>query len=60
MRLPARGLIVRYGRFVRTEVKEIQVKVNGREIVAILDVSDRDRQILLAGGKPNYVRHEGA
>jgi aconitate hydratase len=45
---------------IESRVKEIQVKVNGREIVAILDVSDRDRQILLAGGKLNYVRHEGA
>jgi aconitate hydratase len=39
---------------------EIPVRIGGREIVAILDVSDRDRRKLLAGGALNFVKHEGA
>jgi hypothetical protein len=35
------------------------MKVNGRKIVTILDISDRDRQKLLAGGALNYVKHGG-
>jgi aconitate hydratase len=36
---------------------DIPVKVNGREIIVILDVSDRDRQKLLAGGALNNRGH---
>ncbi|HEY6837207.1 MAG TPA: aconitate hydratase [Geobacteraceae bacterium] len=48
---------------LRTQVasgaREIRVTVNGREIVTLLDVSDRERQDLLAGGTLNYVRKGG-
>ncbi|GFE57605.1 aconitate hydratase [Geobacter sp. AOG1] len=36
---------------------EIPVQVNGREIVTLLEVSDRERQELLAGGTLNLVRN---
>jgi aconitate hydratase len=36
---------------------DIPVKVNGREIIVILDVSDLDRQKLLAGGALNNIGH---
>jgi len=36
---------------------EIPVLVNGREIVTLLEVSDRERQELLAGGTLNLVRN---
>jgi aconitate hydratase len=35
---------------------EIPVEVNGRRIVALLQVSDRERQHLLAGGTLNFVK----
>jgi aconitate hydratase len=38
--------------------KEIPVKVDGGEIMTLLDVSDRERQELLAGGLLNYVKEE--
>ncbi|RII29029.1 MAG: aconitate hydratase [Geobacter sp.] len=38
---------------------EIPVQVNGREIVTLLEVSDRERQELLAGGTLNLVRNHG-
>ena len=38
---------------------EIPVRVNGREIIAILDVSDRDRRSLLAGGALNDLKRPG-
>ena len=36
---------------------EIPVLVNGKEILTLLDVSDRQRQELLAGGTLNFVKH---
>jgi aconitate hydratase len=39
---------------------EIPVRVNGREILTVLEVSDRERQDLLAGGTLNYVKKCGA
>jgi aconitate hydratase len=36
---------------------DIPLLVNGREIVTILDVSERQRKELLAGGTLNYVKH---
>jgi aconitate hydratase len=38
--------------------KEIPVQVNGSQIMAVLDVSDRQRKHLLAGGTLNYVKEE--
>jgi aconitate hydratase len=38
--------------------KEIPVKVEGTTIVTMLDVSDRQRKFLLAGGALNFVRAE--
>ncbi len=37
---------------------EIPVKVGGREIITLLEVSERQRQSLLAGGMLNLVRRE--
>lgn len=37
--------------------REIPVKVDGNVIITILDVSDRQRKHLLAGGTLNFVRH---
>jgi aconitate hydratase len=37
---------------------EIPVFVNGREIITSLDISDRQRQELLAGGTLNFVRQK--
>ena len=37
---------------------EIPVAINGREIMTVLEVSDRQRQHLLAGGTLNFVRKE--
>lgn len=45
---------------VAAGASEIPVRIGGREIVAILDVSDRDRRKLLAGGALNFVKHAGA
>ncbi len=43
-------------KLVAAGAKEITVRVDGREIVTVLDVSERERQDLLAGGTLNYVR----
>ncbi|MBW1921180.1 MAG: aconitate hydratase [Deltaproteobacteria bacterium] len=36
--------------------REIPVKVNGKEVITLLQVSDRERKYLLAGGALNYVK----
>ncbi len=41
---------------IESGAKEIPVFVNGREIILILDVSERQRKELLAGGTLNYVK----
>jgi aconitate hydratase len=41
---------------VASGAREIPVVVAGREIVTLLDVSDRERKDLLAGGTLNYVK----
>ena len=38
--------------------REIPVEADGRTIMTILDVSDRQRKHLLAGGTLNYVKQE--
>jgi len=38
--------------------RDIPVQVDGRTIMTVLDVSDRQRKHLLAGGTLNYVRQE--
>ena len=38
---------------------EIPVTINGREIVTLLEVSERERKELLAGGTLNYVKKGG-
>jgi len=43
-------------RLVASGAVEIPVRVSGKEIVTLLDVSDRQRQELLAGGTLNYVK----
>jgi aconitate hydratase len=43
-------------KLVAAGAKEIPVRVDGREIVTVLEVSERDRQDLLAGGTLNYVK----
>jgi aconitate hydratase len=45
-------------KYLETGEKEIPVKVDGTTIVTLLDVSDRQRKFLLAGGALNYVRAE--
>jgi aconitate hydratase len=42
---------------VASGAREIPVRVDGREIMTLLEVSDRERQDILAGGTLNYVRH---
>ncbi len=42
---------------VASGASEIPVQVDGREIVTLLEVSERERQDLLAGGTLNYVKH---
>lgn len=42
---------------VESGAVEIPVLVNGREIITLLEVSDRQRQELLAGGTLNFVKH---
>ena len=37
---------------------EIPVEVNGRNIKNVLEVSERQRKFILAGGALNFVRHE--
>ncbi|MBT1077039.1 aconitate hydratase [Geobacter grbiciae] len=46
-------------RLVASGAAEIPVQVGGREIVTILEVSDRQRQELLAGGTLNFVKKGG-
>ncbi|MCM2359735.1 MAG: aconitate hydratase [Geobacteraceae bacterium] len=41
---------------VASVAREIPVTVDGREIVTLLEVSERERQELLAGGTLNYVK----
>jgi aconitate hydratase len=43
-------------KLVEDGVREIPVLINGREVVTLLDVSDRQRKELLAGGTLNYVK----
>jgi aconitate hydratase len=38
--------------------REIPLEVDGRKMTALLDVSDRERQDLLAGGTLNFVKNE--
>ena len=45
---------------VASGIREIPVTVDGREIVTLLDVSERERQELLAGGTLNYVKKGGS
>jgi len=46
-------------RLVATGAVEIPLRVGGKEIVTLLEVSDRQRQELLAGGTLNYVKKGG-
>ncbi|HXE97421.1 MAG TPA: aconitate hydratase [Dongiaceae bacterium] len=43
-------------RLVESGTGEIPVFVSGREVITLLDVSDRQRQELLAGGTLNFVK----
>jgi aconitate hydratase len=43
---------------VSSGAKEIPAIVEGREVVTLLEVSERDRQDILAGGTLNYVRKQ--
>ncbi len=45
-------------RHLQSGAREIPVVVGGRTVVTLLDVSDRQRQELLAGGTLNYVKGE--
>ena len=45
-------------KYIEEGEKEIPVKVDGTTIVTLLDVSDRQRKFLLAGGALNFVRAE--
>jgi len=47
-------------RLVASGAAEIPVQVDGREIVTLLEVSDRQRQELLAGGTLNFVKKGGS
>jgi aconitate hydratase len=38
--------------------REIPVEVDGRTIITVLDVSERQRKHLLAGGTLNFVKNE--
>jgi aconitate hydratase len=44
---------------VAAGANEIPLQVDGREIVTLLEVSERERQDLLAGGTLNYVKKGG-
>ncbi|WP_305043241.1 aconitate hydratase [Geoalkalibacter sp.] len=44
---------------LRDGAREIPVEVDGRTIVTLLDVSDRQRDHLIAGGTLNYVKQGG-
>ncbi len=41
---------------VESGCREIPVFIDGREVVTLLEISDRERQELLAGGTLNYVK----
>jgi aconitate hydratase len=43
---------------ISSGAEEIPITVDGREIVTVLEVSDRERKELLAGGTINYVKKE--
>jgi aconitate hydratase len=43
---------------VQQGATEITVQVDGREIVTLLDATDRERHELLAGSLLNYVKGE--
>jgi aconitate hydratase len=43
---------------IASGASEIAVQVEGREIVTLLEISERDRQDLLAGGTLNYVKRQ--
>jgi predicted aconitate hydratase len=45
---------------VAAGANEIPIQVDGRQIVALLEVSERERQDLLAGGTLNYVKKGGS
>jgi len=45
-------------RLVASGASEIPMQVDGKEIMTVLQVSDRERQELLAGGTLNYVKRE--
>lgn len=47
-------------KLVEAGAKEIPVTLNGREIITLLEVSNRERQELLAGGTLNYVKKDGS
>ena len=42
---------------VASGAREIPLQVDGREIVTLLEVSERDRKDILAGGTLNFVKH---
>jgi aconitate hydratase len=46
-------------KLIESGVREIPIKVDGREIVTLLEVSERERQDILAGGTLNYVKKGG-
>jgi aconitate hydratase len=46
-------------KLVASGANRIPLRVNGREIVALLEVSDRERKELLAGGTLNFVKRGG-
>jgi len=45
-------------RLVENGSSEIPLLLNGREIITLLDVSERQRKELLAGGTLNYVKNQ--
>ena len=45
-------------KYLAEDTTEIPVIIGGREIMTLLEVSDRQRQQLLAGGTLNFVRQE--
>ncbi len=45
-------------RHIEAGDREIPVKVDGKSIITILDVSERQRKHLLAGGRLNFVKQE--
>jgi aconitate hydratase len=45
-------------KLIASGAREIPVEVDGHRILTLLDVSDRQRRHLLAGGTLNFVKHE--